>query len=79
MVLYGKPIRIEFMNSLRQIIFLSVGLLEIGKKNSLAAVMVADTSLVVMVSVRFQAGRRRSADGRLRSSYKLSVYIETHH
>ena len=47
---------------------LSVGLPDIGTKVVLAAVILADTSLGVMVVVSFRAGRRSSADRLLRSN-----------
>ena len=49
-------------------ISLSVVLPDIGTKVVLAAVILADTSLGVMVVVSFRAGRRSSADRLLRSN-----------
>ena len=78
-MLYGIPSRISVRRSLIWRRSPSFVFPAIGTKIALSAVMVDDTYLVVMVVMRLQVGRRRRADGRLRSNQKLCTNLEEHH
>ena len=67
-VLYGMLGRIGVRHSIRPSRSLHLSLTEIRTNIALATVMVAKKSSGVMLAMRFQAVRRRSVDGKMRSN-----------